>query len=252
MREIVLHKENLPVPIGHDPAPSRLRYRLQRLWLRPSVRLVARYGPPLTALVLVVWTAAGNQQIRAGIAGQILAVRNAIAGIPELAVHDIQVPGVSEDLRAQILEVASVALPISSLDLDVADLRTRVQGIDAVQFAGARVRTDGILEITITERSPVAVWRHDGGLDLVDREGFRVARLAARGLRSDLLLIAGAGAPQAVAEAEMLMAASGALSARIRGFVRQGERRWDVVLDHDIIIALPEENPRAAAASDHS
>lgn len=246
MREIAIHKDMLPVAAGHDPSPSRLRYRLQRLWLRPSVRLVTKYGPPFTALALVVWTVAGNAEIRASIAAKATEMRNTVAGIPELAVRDIAVPGVSEDLRKQILEVASVDIPISSLDLDVIALRQRVQGIDAVHSATVRVRTDGILEIAITERTPVAVWRHGDGLDLVDGEGFRVARLAARGLRSDLLLIAGDGAPQAVAEAQMLMAASGALSPRIRGFVRQGERRWDVILDHDVIIALPEDNPRAA------
>lgn len=246
MREIAVRKEHLPMPLGHDPAPSRLRYKLQRLWLRPSVRLVAKYGPPLLALSMAAWTVAGNPEIRDSIAARAADLRNAVAGMRELAVNDIEVPGVSDDLKKQILEIASVSLPISSLDLDVAALRDRVEGIDAVQSATARVRTDGILEIAITERTPVAVWRHDGGLDLVDRGGFRVARLAARGLRSDLLLIAGVGAPQAVAEAEMLLAAAGTLSARIRGFVRQGERRWDVVLDRDMVIALPEENPREA------
>jgi cell division protein FtsQ len=246
MREIAIHKANLPVPVGHDPAPSRLRYRLQRIWLRPSVRMLAKYGPPFSALALVVWTIAGNQDIRNNIAAKANDIRNIIAGMPELAVKDIDVPNVSDDLKKQILEVASVSLPISSLDLDVVALRDRVQSLDAVQSATTRIRTDGILEIVITERTPVAVWRHEGGLDLVDREGFRVARLAARGLRSDLLLVAGEGAPLAVAEAEMLMQASGPLMPRIRGFVRQGERRWDVILDHDLTIALPETDPRAA------
>ncbi len=246
MRAIVVSKEMLPVPAGHDPAPSRLRYKLQRLWLRPSVRLAMKYGPPVTALALVVWTIAGNAEIRGDITKKISEIRNSIAGMPELAVNAIDVPGVSDDLRKQILEVASVSLPISSLDLDVLALRDRVQGIDAVQSATARVRTDGILQIDITERTPVAVWRHEGGLDLVDAEGFRVARLAARGLRSDLLLIAGEGAPLAVREAEMLLAASGPFRGRVRGFIRQGERRWDVVLDKDLVIALPEKNPREA------
>ncbi len=246
MREIAIRKEMLPVPSSHDPAPSRLRYRLQRLWLRPWVRFAVKYVPPFSALAVVVWTVAGSVEIRADIAGKIADMRSAIAGIPELAVNDIEVPGVSDDLRKQILEIASVSVPISSLDLDIMALRDRVQSIDAVHSATARIRTDGILEINITERTPVAVWRHDSGLDLVDAQGFRVARLAARGLRSDLLLIAGVGAPQAVAEAQMLLATAGALAPRIRGFIRQGERRWDVVLDRDMIIALPEDDPRAA------
>jgi cell division protein FtsQ len=246
MREIVVHKASLPVPVGHDPAPSRLRYRLHRLWLRPWIRAVAKFGPPLAALALSVWTIAGNQEIRDAISAKAADLRKSFAGIPELAVRDIDVPDVSEDLRKQILEVASVDVPLSSLDIDVESLRERVAAIDAVQSANVRIRTDGVLEIDITERTPVAVWRQDGALYLVDAEGYKVARLAARGLRSDLLLIAGEGAPQAVQEAEDLVAASGPLAGRIRGLVRQGERRWDIVLDRNLVIALPETDPQAA------
>ena len=41
-------------------------------------------------------------------------------------------------------------------------------------------------------------------------------------------------------EALDLIAAAEPLSARLRGLVRMGERRWDVVLDRDQRIMLPE------------
>ena len=37
-------------PRGRDPAPSRLRYRLQRLWLTRSFRKLAIFGPPVAIL----------------------------------------------------------------------------------------------------------------------------------------------------------------------------------------------------------
>jgi cell division protein FtsQ len=43
-----------------------------------------------------------------------------------------------------------------------------------------------------------------------------------------------------VAEALALFAAAGPLGDRVRGLVRVGERRWDVVLDRDQRILLPE------------
>lgn len=233
-------------PAPRDPAPSRLGYRLNRLWLRPSVRRLVRFGPPLLAAAFAVWSGLTNPDIRAAVTGTVAAWRNSLAALPELAVERIEVPGVSADLRRQVLEVASVALPISALDLDLESLRLRVEGIDAVESATVHLSPAGALEIAITERTPVAVWRSDDGLFLVDAGGFRVARLAARGLRSDLMLIAGLGAPQAVAEAMALRDAAGPLQGRIRGFVRQGERRWDVILDRGLTISLPEESPRAA------
>ena len=44
-------------------------------------------------------------------------------------------------------------------------------------------------------------------------------------------------------EALALMVAARPLGARVRGLVRMGERRWDVVLDRDQRILLPSANP---------
>ena len=58
-----------------------------------------------------------------------------------------------------------------------------------------------------------------------------------------LPLVAGEGADRAMPEALALFDAAGPLLPRIRGLVRMGERRWDVVLDRDQRVMLPEENP---------
>ena len=57
----------------------------------------------------------------------------------------------------------------------------------------------------------------------------------------DLPLIAGDGAKESIAEALALYAVAGPIASRVRGVVRMGERRWDVVLDRDQRILLPEE-----------
>ena len=53
-------------------------------------------------------------------------------------------------------------------------------------------------------------------------------------------LIAGDGAENHVEEALSIYAAAGPLLPRVRGLVRMGERRWDLVLDRDQRILLPE------------
>ena len=95
----------------------------------------------------------------------------------------------------------------------------------------------------ITERVPVAVWRTEDGLTLVDETGHRVAGLLSRADRADLPLIAGDGADAATPEALQLIAAAGPLTPRLRGLVRMGDRRWDLVLDRNQRILLPEKNP---------
>jgi cell division protein FtsQ len=81
---------------------------------------------------------------------------------------------------------------------------------------------------------------------MLDATGHRVAGLAARADRPDLPLIAGQGADAATPEALDLLSAARPLAARLRGLVRVGQRRWDVVLDRDQRLMLPAENPVAA------
>jgi cell division protein FtsQ len=100
-----------------------------------------------------------------------------------------------------------------------------------------------VLQVTITEREPALIWRTAEGLTLLDADGHRVAGLAERADRPDLPVIAGEGANIAAAEAIALIEATGPLAPRLRGLVRMGARRWDMVLDRDQRIMLPSERP---------
>ena len=112
-----------------------------------------------------------------------------------------------------------------------------------MKSAELRVRSGGILQVLVTERTPVAVWRTEAGLTLLDDTGHRVAGLHARTDRPDLPLLAGEGADSSTAEALALIAAAGPLVPRIRGLVRMGDHRWDIVLDRDQRILLPAADP---------
>jgi cell division protein FtsQ len=135
---------------------------------------------------------------------------------------------------------------VSSFDLDLPALRAVAEDFEAIEQAWLQVRPGGVLEVRLQERVPAMVWRHAGGVDLIDATGHRVAQLASREARADLPLIAGEGAPLAVAEARLLWAAAAPLQTRIRGLVRVGERRWDLVLDRDQRILLPEHGALGA------
>jgi cell division protein FtsQ len=87
------------------------------------------------------------------------------------------------------------------------------------------------------------IWRTEDGLTLLDATGHRVAGLASRGDRPDLPVIAGEGANVAAAEALALVDAAGPLIKRLRGLVRVGARRWDIVLDRNQRLLLPSDRP---------
>ena len=64
--------------------------------------------------------------------------------------------------------------------------------------------------------------------------------------RPDLPLVAGLGADAAIPEALQLFDVARPIRKRLRGFVRVGDRRWDVVLDRGQTIKLPEAEPVTA------
>ncbi len=226
-----------------DPAPSRWSYRMQRLWLTPSVRRLLRLGLPMMVLVASsVWTFTQPPN-RAALGKLYTDIRRSVAERPEFMVTVLSIYGASEELSADIREILTMDFPISSFDLDLEGMQQIVVGLDAVAAADLRVRPGGILQLDVTERVPAVVWRSGDMLELLDREGHRVSALESRSDRADLPLIAGEGAERRVPEALSLLDSAAPVAARMRGLVLMGRRRWDVVLDRDQRIQLPAQDP---------
>ena len=226
-----------------DPAPSIWAYRLHRWWMTPYFRAFVRRGLPTLIVVTTLGMYLANDARQAAIVNGLVGLRTQFEQRPEFQVAMISVDGASIDLAEAIRGKMDLALPQSSFDLDLDAARARVESLDAVAKADLRVRAGGILHVDITERVPVIVWRTGDSIDLLDATGHRVAGLGARSDRADLPLIAGVGAEHAADEALAIYAAATPILTRVRGLVRMGERRWDIMLDRDQRILLPSDNP---------
>lgn len=233
-----------PAPrVRKDPAPSKWAYKVQRWMLTPYVRAFLVKGLPTLAVLAMIGTWFSHEPNRQAVIGQLTHLREEFEARPEFRVSLARVEGASDDLAAAVRAKLALPLPMSSFDIDLDAARDRVEALDAVRKADLRVRSGGVLQVVITERMPVAIWRTEDGLTLVDETGHRVAGLVSRADRPDLPLIAGDGADLATPEALDLIAAAGPLTPRVRGLVRMGNRRWDLVLDRDQRVLLPEKNP---------
>lgn len=241
MRPLIARRN--AAPARRDPAPSKWAYRAQRWWLTPYVRIFLRTGLPTLVLLGAVAIWFSHEPNRVALVTKLAELRAEFEARPEFRVSLARVEGASPELAEAVRARLALPLPMSSFDIDLDAARERIEALDAVLRADLRVRSGGVLQVVITERVPVAVWRTDDGLTLVDETGHRVAGLVARTDRPDLPLIAGEGADLAAPEALALIDAAGPLLPRIRGLVRVGERRWDIVLDRDQRVMLPETNP---------
>ena len=232
-----------PVIPRADPAPSRLSYRLHRWMLTPLYRRLIRVGLPVLVVVGLCAGYLADQARRDALVGQIADFRRQIETRPEFMVNLLTIedasPGVQEDIR----EIFPYDLPASSFDLDLDGIRVMIEGLPAVARATVRIRQGGVLVAEITERVPVALWRSREGLNVVDIEGEIIGAAANRAAHADLPVLTGEGADRRVAEALEILQAAVPLGRELRGLVRMGERRWDLVLDDGRRILLPETDP---------
>ncbi|MEL7025657.1 MAG: cell division protein FtsQ/DivIB [Pseudomonadota bacterium] len=162
---------------------------------------------------------------------------------PEFMVTLLAVDGASSSVAADIRESLPIHLPSSSFDLDLEALREEVGKVPAVASADVRIKTGGVLEVIVRERVPVALWRGPDGLAVLSRDGTVVGDVAQRTDRPDLPLLVGQSAAQDVGGALDIIRALDPFADRVRGLVRVGERRWDIVLDRDQTIQLPSQDP---------
>jgi cell division protein FtsQ len=258
MRPLIARRETglVPLPtarpepegprLRRDPAPSRLTYRVQRLWLTPTFRAVLRIGLPVSVVLFAaLWYATDEAKV-AALTDQIAEIRREIEDRPEFRLTVLSIEGASPEVTEEVRGALALTLPVSSFDVDLAELRGRVAALPAVAEASVRIHGGGYLSVEVTEREPALIWQTREGTVLIDAEGHFVAALADRIPEEDLPMVAGEGADLAVDEALMLLAAARPLEDRLLGLVRVGLRRWDVVLRDGPRILLPAEAPRAA------
>lgn len=229
-----------------DPAPSRLSYRLTRFWLSPLARRLVLVVLPAALLAAALAWHLTRAETQAQMGAAFDQLREGIEARPEFRVRQMKITGASPELAQAIRDRLDIDFPTSWFDIRAADLRDSVAALDAVQAVSIEVELGGALSIAVTERTPAALWRHAGGLEIVDGGGHRIAFIDRRDGRPDLPLLTGAGATRAVPEALALMRAAEPLGDRVIALTRMGERRWDLRLDRDQVVKLPAHDPRAA------
>ncbi|MCY4151965.1 MAG: cell division protein FtsQ/DivIB [Aestuariivita sp.] len=226
-----------------DPGRSRLKYRLQRWLLTPLRRRILIIALFLVSAGAGAWVFLSDETRLESVHQLVVDLRSAIEQSPEFMVQLISVDGASPEVSREIHEMLPLEFPISSFDLDLDSIREQISALSVVKEARVRIRHRGILQVDVTERVAVVIWRTAEGLRLLDDEGEITGSLQFRHERPDLAIIAGFGANAHVREALELISAAEPFRERLRGLVRVGERRWDVFLNRGQRIMLPADEP---------
>lgn len=162
-----------------------------------------------------------------------------------LGVEEIHVTGHRYTLDGDIFDALKLDRPTSLLRYSPEAARRRVEALSWVSRATVTRVLPDTVEVSIIERTPIAVWLHGKSASLVDAEGRELARVSPLTL-SSLPRISGAGAPDAAGALVAALRDHPAIAARVRVSERIGQRRWSLDLDNGIRVHLPAEGEAAA------
>jgi cell division protein FtsQ len=161
-----------------------------------------------------------------------------------LAVGNVQVEGRRRAGRDAVLSAVGVARGTPILAVDPADAKQRLEAVPWIRSASVERRLPDTLHIRLVERQPLAFWQQHGKLVLIDHDGVVVPTERLDGF-GNLIVLVGPDAPAQGAALIDMLATEPALAAHVTAAVRVGGRRWNLHLDNNVDIALPEDDPAA-------
>ncbi len=231
-------------------APTRTGFRLRRLLRDKGFQKFATFWAPLAMIAAGAGWIALQTDMRAAAMAKMDEMKRDALDRPEFAIRTLLVEGADPKVEAAVRRRLTRAIGVSSLAYDADRARRRAQALGWVATAQARLEAPSTLRITITQNKPALIWRRGETLTLLGADGAPIERALVRSNHPDLPLVAGAGAdtPRAVREALAIFASSGPLHNRMRGLVRVGERRWDIILADGPVVMLPSQDALDALA----
>ncbi len=210
------------------------RRRIRTRWTRPAVCSVA------SALVFagVGWWSWHSGLFDRGLAymGAIYNSANRAAG---LVVHEILVEGRKETSLAVILDSLGVERGDLVLKFDVGTARRRLEAIGWIVSARVERHLPDTIKLSIIERDPIVIWQRRDDFVLVDASGTVIGSDGLDRYRK-LKVVVGEDAPAHAQALIAMLTKHPALMARVNVAVRSGGRRWNLRMDNDISVRLPE------------
>lgn len=216
---------------------------LKRAWSRLGACFAPRHpamwvGASLLIVVLAGILIAGGYISSAGDAS-----RRTIDGVladAGFGISSIRIVGNHRTDPHDILAALEFKPGDSIFGVNVQTARQRLLSLEWVADAQVRRQYPDSISVDIVEKLPFALWETANGTYVVERSGRTIGLFDPHAF-PHLPVLLGTGAPQAAAELVDAVAAHRAIAARIAAFARISDRRWNLLLNDDVVVQLPEE-----------
>lgn len=221
----------------------RQRKKPRPLWLQRGLRLGA------TALVLTAIVGTPYWMWHSGwLPGKIDAIetawlnRSASAG---LTADNIFVTGRNETSASDVLQAINISRDQPLLSFSPRDAKQRLENLPWVREASVQRRFPNTVMVNITERTPIGFLQQNRQLSLVDESGTILAK-DGLGRWSSLPILIGEQAPQNAPVLMKELNGHPEIYRRVKAMTFINQRRWNLRLDNNVDVLLPENDTPAA------
>lgn len=221
--------------------------------LRKPVRAMGRItrgdftAPPFAATAMTAVFMASTLTYGAYLGGHLDGFVQDVTARTGFAVDQIKVVGNRETSEIDILDKLDLNGWTSLVGFSAEGARERIALLPWIQSVAVRKVYPHLLEVRIEERQAFAIWQRGSELSVIEKDG-RIIAPYTGGEQSKLPLLVGQGAPEHAPALMAKVANFPELASRVRGYMRIGDRRWDIKLDNGVVIKLPEANVEQAMA----
>ena len=164
-----------------------------------------------------------------------------------LTVKEVIVEGRSKTKKSALLQALQVSEGDNILAINITEMKDRINKLPWIKSARIERHLPNKISLTLFERTPMARWQTNKMLKLIDIHGDVIPRVdVSRFL--NLPIIIGKNAPKIAGQILKTLSNEPHLFRRIKSLTLVSDRRWDVQLDNQINVHLPEKNPGKAWA----
>ncbi len=225
-----------------DPAPSKLSYKLNRLFYKLWFKTLSI----LILLALCGLLAKNFLYKNIDVSAEIKFLREESSelykDLTELTISRIVVKGAQEPLKEEIKMLIKTAANEEFSALKAKSLQEKIKEIKKVKEAVVKFSTDGSVIVNVIERKQVAVFLNNNLYEVLDRNGVVLSLYSDYGGLSKFPLVVGKFGSRNIPDLLTLVNEIGLYGSEVLYYEWVGERRWNVHMKSDLVFKLPESN----------
>jgi cell division septal protein FtsQ len=144
-------------------------------------------------------------------------------------------------LKKSILELINVRVGQKLYLISANGIRDKLLKLDEISDVSVNINYSGVIKVIIYERKPFAIWWNKNSPWLIDEEGNKILKIKDVDSYKNLVIIFGQNFNDKLKTfLDLLKPFS--LYGKIKSLHYIGNRRWDVYIEDNIVIKLPENN----------